>query len=74
MVYVDIAHVDVESVSEELVQEPLSDVAQARAPAVWQKIVGLVPVIYAEVSWFWLTQEKIGELVSSLFCLLYRDD
>ena len=58
MVYVDIAHVDVESVSEELVQEPLSDVAQARAPAVWQKIVGLVPVIYAEVSWFWLTQEK----------------
>ena len=57
MVYVDIAHVDVESVSEELVQEPLGDVAQASAPPVWQKILGLIPVIYVEVSWSWLTQE-----------------
>ena len=57
MVYVDIAHVDVESVSEELVQEPLGDVAQSSAPPVWQKILGLIPVIYVEVSWSWLTQE-----------------
>ena len=70
MVYVEVAHVDVESVSEKFDLEPFGGIAHPWVLTVGQKLVGLKLVSYAEVPRF--GEEKIGELVSTLFFVIQR--